>query len=149
MRLFACVVVVCLVGCRPHRGAPDAGLAAGACPRPVHPDYCRHRCRTFTTRKNTLHARRVLNPLRAGTGTCGAYDVFAEDTVGPDGGPGAGIVEYFDVSGGLVGAVDTRIAAPQCGTFGAVPACTPSIQWGPPSGHFVQAQPPPTPSAKP
>jgi hypothetical protein len=146
-------LVVCLValaGC--HRGAQRsastdasassavattaataAGLAppkpeSSTCPEPVHPGYCRHRCRTLAERSHTMHARRIRHAARAGLGTCGVYRVFAEDERQDDGGTGAGVVEYFDPRGELVAATDGRLSP--CGRFGPVPACTPRIAWG-------------------
>jgi hypothetical protein len=107
----------------PAAGVPK--IDAGVCPLPIHPDYCRRRCRGFLERQGSMHARRVAAPTRAGTGKCGAFNVFAEDnTTG-------GIVEYFDATTNqLVGAVDRHIAG--CNRFGTIPSCTPAITWGPP-----------------
>jgi hypothetical protein len=105
--------------------ARDAGPE---CPLPVHPYYCRHRCRSFTVRSLRRHAQRIGPSLRAGVGTCGAYDVFAEDERGPDGGARGGIVEYFDrTTQLLVGAEDSR--RPGCGSFGTIPKCKLDIRW--------------------
>lgn len=99
----------------------------GACPRPIHPDYCRGRCRDFGNRKAGKHARRVAHSERIAFGKCDTLDVFAEDEQAGDAGVQAGIVEYFDPSGALVAAVDTRVKS--CGQFGAVPKCTPQLTW--------------------
>jgi hypothetical protein len=100
---------------------------AGACPLPIHPAYCRRNCRTIANRRATKHARRVAHPMRAGLGECGAYDVFAEDEALGDAGVREGITEYYDKTGGLVAAVDTR--SKPCGRFGTIPTCTPVIVW--------------------
>jgi hypothetical protein len=101
---------------------------AGACPLPIHPAYCRRNCRSFASRQATKHARRISHSARAGLGTCGEYDVFAEDEELGDAGVGSGVVEYFDKKTGvIVGAVDTR--SKPCGRFGTVPTCTPVIAW--------------------
>ncbi len=100
---------------------------AGACPLPIHPAYCRRNCRTIVNRRSTKHARRVAHPMRSGLGECGAYDVFAEDEALGDAGVREGITEYYDKTGSLVGAVDTR--SKPCGRFGTIPTCTPVIAW--------------------
>jgi hypothetical protein len=100
---------------------PEAG---GPCPIPIHPGYCRRRCRSFIERQSSMHARRVASPTRAGTGKCGAFTVFAED------GAGGGIVEYYDDKRELVGAEDSR--QKPCGTYGTIPKCKLEITWGPP-----------------
>ena len=103
------------------------GLAAleddAGCPRPIHPGYCRRRCRGLPERRANGHARRVWPSAAYAFGTCGTYEVFAERT--PDGG---GIVEYYDPkTNQLVGAVDDRLKA--CDSFGAIPKCTPKLHW--------------------
>jgi hypothetical protein len=108
----------------------DDGLDAGAastCPRPLHPDYCRHNCRGLASRAQTKHARRVDPSERIAFGKCGDMDVFAEDQYIGDGGLKSGIVEYFNDAGTLVGATDTRVKP--CGQFGTVPSCTPTLAW--------------------
>jgi hypothetical protein len=96
---------------------------AGPCPLAIHPYYCRRRCRTYTSRSFTLHARRISNPTRSGTGTCGAFKVFAEDDAT------GGIVEYYDQNDQLVGVKDSR--QKPCGTYGDVPtSCKLEIKWG-------------------
>lgn len=102
-------------------------LDGGACPAPIHPDYCRYNCRGFTNRKLAKHARRIQRAARVALGKCDALDVFAEDEVAGDGGVQKGIVEYFDRDGRLVGAIDTRL--PHCTQFGAIPKCTPQLVW--------------------
>ena len=105
--------------------ANDAG-----CPAPIHPGYCRHRCRNFSARTFSMHARRIRVPRRAGKGTCGPYLVFTEEALAEDGGAAGGIVEYYDATTKeLVGAEDSR--APVCGSFGTIPKCKLEIQWGP------------------
>lgn len=111
----------------------DAGPLAVTCPRPIHPDYCRRRCRNYVNRQSSMHARRVYNPARAGVGTCGTYKVFSEDSRAPDGGIGEGLVEFFDpATDELVGAEDSR--QKPCGTYGVIPKCKLDIKWGPPRG---------------
>lgn len=96
---------------------PDAG-----CPQPIHPGYCRRRCRSWGQRSASGHASRVYPSAAYAFGTCGGYDVFAEK--GPDGG---GITEYYDhATSELVGARDDRQA---CGRYGTIPSCTPSLVW--------------------
>jgi hypothetical protein len=95
---------------------------AGCTQALLRPGYCRRRCRTFSTREFGMHARRIAHPLRAGTGTCGAFQVFAADDVN-----GGGIVEYYS-DGALFGARDTRGG---CVNFGDVPSCKPTIKWRP------------------
>ena len=97
---------------------------AGPCPFAIHPNYCRRRCKSFTERQYSMHARRISNPTRSGTGTCGALKVFAEDD------EKGGIVEYYDDKNQLVGVSDSR--QKPCGTYGDVPSCKPDIKWGPP-----------------
>jgi hypothetical protein len=99
---------------------------AGPCPLAIHPYYCRRACRTFISRQYSMHARRISNPTRSGTGTCGSLNVFAEDDAT------GGIVEYYDDKNQLVGVKDSR--QKPCGTYGDIPSCTPLIQWGPPKG---------------
>jgi hypothetical protein len=96
---------------------------AGPCPLAIHPYYCRRRCKSFTERQSSLHARRIANPTRSGTGTCGSLKVFAEDDAT------GGIVEYFDDKNMLVGVKDSR--QKPCGTYGDIPSCKPDIKWGP------------------
>jgi hypothetical protein len=82
-----------------------------------------------------MHARRISNPLRAGLGVCGAYNVFAEDQRAPDGGVGGGLVEYFDkTTNDLVGAEDSRVHG--CGTYGTIPKCKLDIKWQTPSAAW-------------
>ncbi len=108
-------------------------IEAGACPMPIHPNYCRRRCRGWRERFASMHARRISNPARAGKGTCGSYLVFAEDSQTEDAGITTGIVEYYDEkSEQLVGAVDARNLG--CKEFGTIPKCKPSITWGPGRG---------------
>ena len=102
-------------------------LDGGACPKRVHPDYCRNGCRNFANRKAGKHARRVSRPERLAFGKCDTFDVFAEDEEAGDGGVAKGIVEYFDPTGSLVGAVDTRLHG--CTQFGHVPTCAPQLEW--------------------
>jgi hypothetical protein len=99
----------------------------GPCPQPIRPNYCRGRCRNFVNRQFTGHARRVSDPERHAFGKCDTFDVFAEDEREGDGGVVEGIIEYFDPTGTLVGAVDTRQKS--CTQFGAVPTCTPKLEW--------------------
>jgi hypothetical protein len=103
---------------------PLAPIDAGPCPRAIHPFYCRGRCRTFTERQSSMHARRISSPTRSGTGTCGSLKIFAEDDAT------GGIVEYYDDKNQLVGVADSR--QKPCGTYGDVPSCKPDVQWGPP-----------------
>ena len=111
----------------PEEEDPAADVDASACPRDVHPDYCRNACRSFVSRLETLHARRMKRPTRSGWGTCGAFFVFAEDELGADGAIGSSLVEYYDASSSsLVAATDSRRA---CGRYGQVPTCTPVITW--------------------
>jgi hypothetical protein len=110
--------------------AADGGVQ---CPIPIFPGYCRRRCRSFLVRESSMHARRISHPLRAGTGTCGTYKVFAEEERGEDGGAAGGLVEYYDETNALVGAEDSR--RKPCGTFGKIPkGCKLEIKWGPPRG---------------
>lgn len=111
---------------------PSAADGGVTCPIPIFPNYCRRRCRSFLTRQASMHARRIAHPLRAGTGTCGTFKVFAEDERGEDGGAAGGLVEYYDETNTLVAAEDTR--RKPCGTFGKVPKCTMHVEWGPPHG---------------
>lgn len=99
---------------------------AGPCPLAIHPYYCRRACRTFTSRQFSMHARRIANPTRSGTGTCASFKVFAEDDAT------GGIVEYYDDNNRLVGVKDSR--QKPCGTYGDIPSCKPDIKWGPPQG---------------
>ena len=99
---------------------------AGPCPLPIHPYYCRRSCRSFANRQYSMHARRIANPTRSGTGTCGSLKVFAEDDAT------GGIVEYYDDKNQLVGVKDSR--QKPCGTYGDIPSCKPDIKWGPPQG---------------
>lgn len=93
-----------------------------ACPREVHPGYCRRRCKSFAERRASAHAARVATPSTHAFGTCGGYDVFAER--GPD---GRGIIEYFEPDDGdLVAATDDRKT---CGTYGPVPTCAAVLTW--------------------
>jgi hypothetical protein len=110
--------------------APDAALV---CPLPIHPAYCRLGCRNYRSRSYSMHARRIGSPLRAGLGVCGAYNVFAEDERGPDGGTVGGLIEYFDkATDSLVGARDTRSIG--CGSYGTIPQCKLEISWKPSGG---------------
>ncbi|HEX7603425.1 MAG TPA: hypothetical protein VF316_17520 [Polyangiaceae bacterium] len=105
----------------------DPVLAAGGdagCPEPIRPGYCRRNCRTYASRQATKHARRVSKPTRHAFGTCGRFKVFAEDDKS-----GGGLVEYYDASGGLVGAVDRRQKA--CGQYGTIPTCKLELKWEP------------------
>jgi hypothetical protein len=98
----------------------------GACPRPIFPGYCRRRCQSFGSRKVSMHARRIGSPSRAGIGTCGGFNVFAEDAT-----TGGGVVEYYNATtDALVGAIDSR--QPGCNRYGDIPSCKPVIAWGPP-----------------
>lgn len=97
---------------------PDAG-----CPIPVHPGYCRNRCKGFAARKLSHHAARVSDPTRYAVGTCGTYDVFAERDARD-----AGITEYYEL-GVLVAARDDRQRG--CTDFGTVPKCDPVLAWKP------------------
>ena len=92
------------------------------CPAAVRPGYCRRACRTWASRQMTKHARRVSAPVRHAFGTCGPFKVFAEDDKS-----GAGVVEYYDPGGTLVGAVDRR--QKPCGQYGLIPACKPELKW--------------------
>jgi hypothetical protein len=150
-RNVALGLVLALVGCRTPAKSSDAGAeakpsaspsassgtdeeedessdagAGGACPRPIHPDYCRNRCRSYASRTATKHARRVETSERIAFGKCGNMDVFAEDERAGDGGLQSGVIEYFQ-NDSLVGAVDTRVKA--CGQFGTLPTCTPVLAW--------------------
>lgn len=112
---------------------PVATVDAGPCPLAIHPYYCRRRCRGFLERQSSLHARRIANPTRAGTGTCGSFKVFAEDDAT------GGIVEYFDgTTNQLVGVVDSR--QKPCGTYGDVPSCKPDIKWGSPRDGILDVK---------
>ena len=104
-------------------GPIDVAFDAG-CPMEIHPYYCRFRCRGFDERKITKHAQRVDAPKRFALGTCGALQVFAEEQA-----DGGGIVEYYDDAGTLAAAHDNRIQG--CKDFGAVPKCTPKLDWKP------------------
>jgi hypothetical protein len=66
----------------------------------------------------------MSNPVRAGTGTCDAFKVFAEDDAK------GGIVEYYDETNQLVGVSDSR--QKPCGTYGKVPQCKLDIKWAEP-----------------
>lgn len=103
---------------------PLSTLDAGPCPLAIHPYYCRRRCKSFGERQSSMHARRISNATRSGTGTCGALSVFAEDDAT------GGIVEYYDDKNQLVGVKDSR--QKPCGTYGDVPSCKPDVKWGPP-----------------
>jgi len=111
-------------------GEPDdeEELDAG-CPQPVHPGYCRNRCKDFSWRQAFPHARRVKTSAGVAFGKCGAFDVFAERQ--RDGGA---ITEYYDSTGTLQAAADTR---QKCGKYGKIPTCTPKLVWrdaGAPTG---------------
>ena len=107
-----------------------AGEGGATCPLPIHPDYCRHRCRNFAARTFSMHARRMSPSRRAGKGKCGAYLVFAEEQRAEDGGVGGSLVEYFDATTNeIVAAEDSR--RKPCGDFGKVPKCKIDIDWGP------------------
>lgn len=97
---------------------PDAG-----CPIPVHPGYCRNRCKGFAARKMSHHAARMSDPTRYAVGTCGTYDVFAERDARD-----AGITEYYELSV-LVAARDDRQRG--CTDFGTVPKCELKLDWKP------------------
>jgi hypothetical protein len=102
----------------------DAGAAhdaAAPCPRAIHPGYCRRRCKSFAERKRYPHARRVYLSAVHALGTCDSYDVFAEKQA-----DGGGIIEFYDKSGNLVGAQDTR---QECGIYGTIPTCNPTLAW--------------------
>jgi len=94
---------------------PDAG-----CPEPVHPGYCRRRCKSFLERSATHHAERITKPASYALGKCSKYDVFAEKEA-----DGRGIVEYYD-SGSLIAARDDRQT---CGKYGPIPACVLALKW--------------------
>ncbi len=97
---------------------PDAG-----CPQALHPFYCRSRCKSFFERKSTGHADRVFPSAGHAFGTCGAFDVFAENDT-----KGGGIVEYYDAkTSALVGAIDRRRTP--CGSYGTIPSCTTKLAW--------------------
>lgn len=107
------------------RRTPSATVASDAsCPESVHPSYCRRSCRSYASRQATKHARRVSYPSRYAFGTCAEFKVFAEDDKS-----GGGLVEYYDASGNLVGAVDRRQKA--CGQYGTIPTCAPELEWKP------------------
>lgn len=97
----------------------EAGTAP-PCPVPIHPGYCRGRCKGFSERKSFPHAQRIFPSAGVAFGTCGSLDVFSEKE--PDGG---GITEYFD-KGSLVAAIDTR---QKCGKYGTIPSCKPVLAW--------------------
>ena len=125
MRWTRALVVVVVLGGAAGCGrivAKLRGSDAGACPAAIHPGYCRGRCRGFAERRASGHARRVWPSAEYAFGKCGVYDVFAERT--PDGG---GVVEYYDSTGTLVGALDDRVQP--CGTFGTIPSCAPALDW--------------------
>lgn len=105
---------------------PDGVTVDAGCPVPIHPDYCRFRCRGFDERKMYKHAQRVDAPKRFALGTCGDLQVFAEEQA-----DGGGIVEYYDDAGTLTAAHDNRIQG--CKDFGSVPKCTPKLDWKPSS----------------
>jgi hypothetical protein len=126
----------------------DAGLGDASasvpldasCSSPIHPSYCRRRCRGWFSRKSSMHARRIPNPARAGTGTCGGYNVFAEDTRPGGSSVVSGILDFYDPkTDELVGALDTRIHG--CQRFGVVPKCTPTITWGSSPSGKVNSSP--------
>lgn len=107
----------------------QGGEGDGGCPIPVHPGYCRRNCRTFSVRNLTRHASRIRATSASGIGTCGSYQVFAEnDSTAGD----AGIIEFYDDAGALVAAEDHRVKN-GCGRFGTIPTCTPTIHWAPPA----------------
>jgi hypothetical protein len=117
------------------RKTPAASVGGdGGCPENIHPSYCRGNCRSYAYRQAAKHARRVSYPSRYAFGTCGALQVFAEDDKS-----GGGVVEYYDASGSLVGAVDRRQKA--CGQYGTIPTCTPELKWEPTT--IVSGAPPP------
>jgi hypothetical protein len=96
----------------------DAG-----CPQALHPFYCRFRCKDFIERKSAGHAERISPSAGHAFGTCGAFDVFAENDT-----KGGGIVEYYDAKTGvLVGAIDRRRTP--CPSFGVIPSCTMKLAW--------------------
>lgn len=104
--------------------------AGGACPLPIHPNYCRRGCRNYASREFSMHARRMSPSRRSGKGRCGANLVFAEEQRAGDGGVGGTLVEYFDATTKeLVAAEDSRRTP--CGSFGQVPRCKLEIDWGP------------------
>lgn len=97
---------------------PDAG-----CPEALHPFYCRFRCKSFLERKSRAHADRVSPPADHAFGTCGGFNVFAENDT-----TGGGIVEYYDAkTSALVGAIDRR--RKPCASFGVIPTCTAKLVW--------------------
>jgi hypothetical protein len=115
----------------PDAARATASVDAGPCPRPIHGPqgvgYCRFRCRSWTDRQATKHARRVSSPAQAGFGKCGTNDVFAEVDHHD-----AGVTEFFDPkTGQLVGAIDTL--TPGCSLYGEVPNCAPRVGWKPAS----------------
>jgi len=106
------------------------GDGGATCPLPIHPDYCRHRCRNFAARTSSMRARRMSPSRRSGKGKCGPYLVFAEEQRAEDGGVGGTLVEYFDATTNeIVAAEDSR--RKPCGDFGKVPKCKVEIDWGP------------------
>jgi hypothetical protein len=127
---FAVLVVsVSALGCGKlfarWRKTPTAALGNDAgCPESIHPGYCRRSCRTYASRQATKHARRVSYPTRYAFGTCAELKVFAEDDKS-----GGGLVEYYDASGNLVGAVDRAQKA--CGQYGTIPTCALELEWKP------------------
>lgn len=117
------VAAMC-VGCKrlpwSHHDEPEEAQKPQALGCSLHPDYCRNRCKNLQARMRSRHAERIDPPSTARFGTCGDLVVFEET------GPGdAGIAEYFDDAGDIVGAVDNR-GTGDCKTFGTVPTCTPA-----------------------
>lgn len=116
--LGASLALLSAAGCK-HCSKTDDVDADLTCPAPIHPDYCRHDCKRFHSRRTTRHAGRVDVTEEGRLGTCGPYDVFTQRDVKTD----ASIVEYYDRgTGELIGAVDPRVSG--CTTFGTIPACT-------------------------
>lgn len=90
----------------------------------LHPGYCRGRCRNFTTRRYSKHARRIVHSTGFALAKCGEIDVFAESDE-----KGGTIVEYYGSDGNLLGATDSR-AERTCDAYGFVPpSCKPTLQW--------------------
>lgn len=84
----------------------------------LHPDYCRVRCKSLRSRMSSRHADRMGSGATSRFGTCGDFAVFQEKEADD-----AGITEFFDDAGDVVGAVDDRESG-KCRTFGTVPTCT-------------------------
>lgn len=121
--LSAFLVLSLIAGCKrvpsSHHDEPAVEEKTTECP--LHPDYCRGRCKDLDSRRSSQHADRLSASARPRFGTCGDFVVFEEKEPATD----AGIREYFDDAGDIVGAIDDRRVT-ECPTFGLVPTCTPA-----------------------